>query len=98
MSYIEQWKALSSRIHGLVQAGELHAHYLAVRSSDTYGRAKRLRDQSASILAALTAFADRFQHVLPSEASDIVRRFLGEMTPLICGEANRSCAASKLLI
>jgi hypothetical protein len=36
--------------------------------------------------------------VLPSEASDIVRRFLGEMTPLICGEANRSCAASKLLI
>jgi hypothetical protein len=86
MSYIEQWKALSSRIRGLMQAGELHAHYLTVRSSDTYGRAKRLRDQSASILAALTAFRDRVQHVLPTEASDVISRFLGEVSPLIRGD------------
>jgi hypothetical protein len=88
MSYIEQWKALSSRIRGLMQVGELHAHYLTVRSSDTYGRAKRLRDHSASILTALTTFRDRFQHVLPSEASDVIIRFLGEVTPFIRGDDN----------
>lgn len=83
MSYVEQWKALSSRINGLMRAAELHAHYLSVRSSDTYGRAKRLRDQGTSILAALEAFRDRFQHVLPAEALATISRFLGDVTPMI---------------
>jgi hypothetical protein len=54
MTYSDQWKSLASRIRGLVQAGELHARYLAVRSSDSYGRAKRLQEQTESVLSALT--------------------------------------------
>jgi hypothetical protein len=30
MNYADQWKALSSRIRGLMQAGQLHAQYLNV--------------------------------------------------------------------
>jgi hypothetical protein len=54
MIYLGQWNALSVRIRGLTQAAELHARYLSVRPSDTYGRAKHLRDQAASIVTALT--------------------------------------------
>jgi hypothetical protein len=32
---------LSGRVHGVVDAGQLHAGFLAVKSSDTYGRAKQ---------------------------------------------------------
>ena len=83
MGYLEQWKALAGRIRGLMRAGELHAHYLSVRSSDTYGRAKRIRDQSRSILESLGSLRDRFQHVLPKEALATVNGFLREACPLV---------------
>ncbi len=68
MTYHDQWKALSSRIRGLMQAGQLHAQFLAVRSSDNYGGAKHLRKQSEDVLSALNVFRDRFQHELSSPA------------------------------
>ena len=90
MGYLEQWKALAGRIRGLMRAGELHAHYLSVRSSDTYGRAKRIRDQSISILESLQSLRDRFQHVLPKEALATVDRFLGEADPLVRDDSGTS--------
>lgn len=83
MPYLDQWKALASRIRGLMQAGQLHAHYLAVRSSDSYGRGKRLREQSASILTALEAFRDRFRQSLPPTAVDAIEYFINHSANLI---------------
>ena len=83
MTYADQWKALSSRIRGLMQAGELHARYLAVRSSDTYGRARRLREQSESVVSALEAFRDRFGHALPPAALASIDDFIEKTGPLI---------------
>jgi hypothetical protein len=45
MTYADDWKAISSRIRGLMQAGELHARFLGIRSSDSYARARLIRDQ-----------------------------------------------------
>jgi hypothetical protein len=83
MTYLDQWKALSSRIRGLMEAGHLHAQYLAVRSSDTYGRGKRLREQGERILAALRAFRDSFQQVLPPPAVTAIDDFVGRTSTLI---------------
>ena len=83
MTYIDQWKALASRIRGLTQAGQLHADYLKVRSSDSYGRAKALRQQSASILTALEAFRDRFRQSLPPAALAAVENFISQHSSLI---------------
>jgi len=83
VTYAEQWKALSSRIHGLVQAGLLYAQLLAVRSSDTYGSGKRLREQGQSILKALRSFRDCFRDVLPPTALCTVDRFLEQTGGLI---------------
>jgi hypothetical protein len=85
MTYLDQWKALASRIRGLMQAGQLHAGYLAVRSSDSYGRAKILRQQSASILAALEVFRDRFRQSLPPAAVAALENFIGQNSSLIRG-------------
>lgn len=83
MTYADQWNALSSRIRGLMQAGELHARFLAVRSSDNHGRAKRLREQSESVVSALEAFRDRFRHALPPAALASIDDFTQKFGPLI---------------
>jgi hypothetical protein len=31
MTYLDEWRAISSRIRGLMQAGELHARFLSVK-------------------------------------------------------------------
>jgi len=83
MTYLDQWKALSSRIRGLTEAGHLHAQYLAVRSSDSYGRGKRLREQGERVLAALRAFRDSFHQVLPPPAVTAIDDFVSRTSTLI---------------
>ena len=61
-----------------MQAGHLHAQYLAVRSSDSYNRGGSLREQCGRVLAALRTFRASFHQVLPPSAvmviDDIVER------------------------
>ncbi|MBI4573463.1 MAG: hypothetical protein HY713_09305 [candidate division NC10 bacterium] len=83
MTYLDQWRALSSRIRGLMEAGHLHAQYLAVRSRDSYGRGKRLREQGERILAALRAFRDSFHQMLPAPAVTAIDDFLARTSTLI---------------
>ena len=49
MTYHDQWKALSSRIRGLMQAGQLHAQFLAVRSVQRW-----TNDDSKTVQQVLT--------------------------------------------
>lgn len=83
ITYLDQWKALSSRIRGLMQAGHLHAQYLAVRSSDSYGRGKRLREQGELVLVALRAFRNSFHQVLPQPAVSAIDDFVARTGALI---------------
>jgi hypothetical protein len=76
MSLLEEWKAIASRIQSLVRAGELHARFLAIRGSDSYGRSKRLRDQSAQVLSSIEAFRARFDKVLLPSAAAAIDGFL----------------------
>ncbi len=83
MTYVDQWKALSSRIRGLMQAGTLHAQYLGIRSNDGYGRAKQLREQCERVLTGLRAFRSSFHQVLPESAVNAIDDFLTRTSPLI---------------
>jgi hypothetical protein len=83
MIYQDQWKALATRIRGLMQAAHLDARYLAVRSSDTYGRAKYLRSHAEGILAALKDFQRDFQQALPPTAIQSIRAFVKQNGNLI---------------
>jgi hypothetical protein len=83
MTYTDQWKALSSRIRGLMQAGQLHASYLTVRSSDSYGRGKRLREQNEAVLSALISFQDQFKQSLPPAALTSIDEFTKKTEGLI---------------
>lgn len=83
MTYSDQWRLLASRIRGLAEAGRLHAQYLAVRSSDTYGMAKHLREHSERVLSALCDFRDQFTGVLPPLASLALDNFIARAAGLI---------------
>lgn len=83
MTYLDQWRALSSRICGLVQAGRLDAGYLAVKSSDAYGRYKRLREHCERILAVLNHFRNGFRELLPPAAEKAISDFISHHGSLI---------------
>jgi hypothetical protein len=92
MTYAEQWRALASRIRGLMHSGELHAHYLSVRLSGSYGRGKRLLEQGASIFTALESFLSTFGSSLPESARVAMTNFItvnrGLMTRRVTGTSD----------
>jgi hypothetical protein len=83
MIYADQWKALSSRIRGLMQAGELHARFLSIRSSDMYARGKQLRAQCESTLTALVSFRTVYTDSLPAAAAACINGFIDKHGGLI---------------
>ncbi len=95
MNYTDQWKALSSRIQGLVQSGLLHAQYLRVRSSDSYGTGKRLREQSESVLNEILSFREGFQVSLPFTALSAIDKFATTTGKLITDTSGPPDAAQE---
>jgi len=76
MTYADDWKAISSRIRGLMHAGELHARFLGIRSSDSYARARRLRDQCERILSSLETYRDTHKASLPPTVLAAIKAFV----------------------
>lgn len=85
MTYHDQWKALSSRIRGLTQAGQLHAQFLAIRSSDAHGGGKYLCEQSEDVLSALNVFRKRFRHELSPTALASIDNHVATIGGVISG-------------
>ena len=83
MTYHDQWKALSSRIRGLMQAGELHARFLNVNSGDPHGVAKRLRVHCEGVLGGLQSFRKDFAHSLPPAVIARIVDFYNQTDALI---------------
>jgi hypothetical protein len=95
MNYTDQWSALSSRIHGLVQAGLLHAQYLRVRSSDSYGTGKRLREQSEGVLNEILSFQKNSHESLPLPAFAAIDKFVTTTGKLITDASGTSDLAQE---
>ncbi len=85
MTYHDQWKALSSRIRGLMQAGQLHAQFLAVREGDPHGGGKYLGEQSEAVLSALNVFRDRFRQELSPTALASIDNHVASIDGVISG-------------
>lgn len=90
MTYLDQWTALAGRIRGLMQAGQLHAHFLTVRKSDSYGRGRHLRGQCASVIDALEAFLARYQASLPPTAAAALDIFIKKNASLVRSQIDQS--------
>jgi hypothetical protein len=82
MSSRYQWQIISSRVRGLMRAAELHSRFLSVRSSDSFGRTERLREEGERIIEEVSNFGDRFQKSLPREVLDRTEEFKKRATPL----------------
>ncbi|MCP4747988.1 MAG: hypothetical protein GY874_17900 [Desulfobacteraceae bacterium] len=93
MNYADQWKTLSSRIRGLMQAAQLHAQFLAIESSDSYGTGKLLFEQIKYINIALRSFKDDFQQSLPPAALDATENIVEKTDNLITDESSSTQGA-----
>jgi hypothetical protein len=82
MNYRYQWQIIASRVRGLMQAAELHSRFLSVRSSDSFGRTERLREEGERIIAEVSSFRDRFKQSLPPAVLDRIEEFKKKASPL----------------
>jgi len=76
VSYLEHWRALSARIRGLANAGQLYAQLQASNPTDSYGAGKFLGDQCRSILEVIIEFARAHETTLPPDARVALDKFL----------------------
>lgn len=76
MNHNEQWKILSARIQGLMNAMQLHTQYLIVRSSDSLGRGNELRNQFENVLDDLGVYVTEYQQSLPPEVLNVINDFI----------------------
>jgi hypothetical protein len=83
MTYGNEWRALSARIQALAQASDTHACHMAVNRSDPYARARRLIEQSRSLLDAVKSFSEQYKRLLPEPTSAAVGRLLEQTLPLV---------------
>jgi hypothetical protein len=66
-----------------MQAGVLHARFLGIRSSDSYGRGRKLREQCERVLSALDAYRTTYKNSLPPGASAAIKSFIDTHDGLI---------------
>jgi hypothetical protein len=83
VNFRHQWITIASRIRGLMQTAELHSRFLAVRSSDTFGRTQRIREQGERLIEEVSGFQERFRPLLPRAAHDRIGEFVRYAAPLL---------------
>jgi hypothetical protein len=82
MDYLDQWQAISARIRGLAKAAELHAAFLQVRDSDSFGRGKFLSVQCSEVFSAAETFVSTFRALLPPLAVKAIDSFINSRRSL----------------
>ena len=77
MSWRTEWKAISDRIEGLLEAGRFFVQLWIARASDPYGTVKReLLPHARSIFQDIMAFKSNYISSLPPTAVASMERFL----------------------
>lgn len=78
MTYADQWKILSSRILGLMRAGELHARFLSIRSHSSPSRITQLHQQCKNVFLALDDYGRSYKDSQPKAATDRITEFINK--------------------
>ncbi|MGO9061261.1 MAG: hypothetical protein ACLQU2_28355 [Candidatus Binataceae bacterium] len=76
MSWQTEWRALSSRITSLLDAGHFYAEMMKVYSSDSYGAAQALIQSAFGIFEELKDFVSRTTGTLPTPAKTRLINFI----------------------
>lgn len=77
MSWQTEWKAISDRIEGLLEAGRFFVQLWVSQSSDSYGTAKKeLLPQARLIFQDIISFKKTYEKSLPPTAINSIDRFI----------------------
>lgn len=83
MNYLDQWRAISSRIRGLMRAAEVDANLHAASPSGSYPRWPQLRRQNRLILEEIEKYVEAFSDSIPPKALTAIRDLISEAGPKI---------------
>src|SRR6266404_2380467 len=86
MTYRDALRALSARIQALGHALEMHDRRMAINSGDSFAQARRLLEQSNSILQSVRSYAETYKRFLPENALAAINRLLETTLPLVSAE------------
>jgi len=79
MNWYEEWKALSARIHGLLNAGSFFFTALQHSSSDDMSVKRKILLASADkIFRSLNTYLRDYQSTFPKEALESLKKFLDQ--------------------
>ena len=88
MNWLIQWKALSDRTAGVIEAGNIYLHGLISGTDDPYSTAKKqLLPRFHRLFEEMETFAAQHGSVLPPLALVILREFLDENRSLLTSPA-----------
>jgi len=77
VTWLNEWKAISDQIQGLLEAGQFYLRCLSVQREDTYGVGHReLIPQMQEIFVTLNKFADNNKAALNRTAASSLEKFL----------------------
>ena len=94
--YLDEWKAISARINGLLRSGELSAQFLQSREDD-YRAEIELRDQMVRVNYTLTLFAKANRASLTPDIIDCIERFGTSVSPYLGENATNQMIRSCLI-
>ena len=89
MNHWEIWEGFSARIRGLIDgAARLHATFLAIKASDSYGRGKVLASSFKRLREDLIAYQAGSGTDLPDAARTALQRFIDDTASLTNNAGN----------
>ena len=96
MNWLTQWKALSDRIAGIIEAGSLYYRTQVRTSDDPYGTVKnQLLPRFQRLFVDLEAFVDRHGAALPPGARTVIVDFIDSNRGLFTNPAMTPEATAK---
>jgi hypothetical protein len=99
MSWRTEWKAISDRIEGLMEAGRFFVQLWVGHSSDTYGTAKReLLPHARSIFQSILKFQEHYSQSLPPTAVASLSRFTQQYKDRFSAQDINEIEGLKLLL
>lgn len=79
MTWLEQWRALASRIDGLIRAGEFLISAFRVNSGDTFSVVRNsFLPELAAITAEIEHLGKNYASEIPPQASEALQRYIAQ--------------------
>ena len=76
MNYVDEWRNISARIKGLMEAGKLHAQFSSIYIDDPYNRKGQIESQCRYVFKGIQEYVNNFSYSIPAESKVVIDAFV----------------------